>query len=318
MLNNIIFLFAICICISAIPSFSRAQQQYVISKDTNVINTLAQLPETSLFYAHLLRDPTITSYIEDNKNRDITIFAPNNDAFTMNDTIEFGWYYILPTSRLDWNAPRFERTLWKNQLLKLSCVNNTQKVVISGMMHSANIVKTLYHANNVIHVIDRKLTLPVDMNTTLTKLGYTKARDLFKKRIQNLTAEVTLFVPNNKAFGTVDPTTMEDIFAQTHASRGLITSNMWENTTSFETLFDGINLTVVRNANFWEAQESASFPAKIAFTDILLENGVMHLIEQVLWANDWDRITKSKSNASQTQPIIWSLALIMILSLLSC
>lgn len=64
MLNNIIFLFAICICISAIPSFSRAQEQYVISKDTNVMNTLAQSPETSLFYAHLLRDPTITSYIE--------------------------------------------------------------------------------------------------------------------------------------------------------------------------------------------------------------------------------------------------------------
>lgn len=32
------------------------------------------------------------------------------------------------------------------------------------------------------------------MNTTLTKLGYTKARDLFKKRIQNLTAEVRILI----------------------------------------------------------------------------------------------------------------------------
>ncbi|CAO3646969.1 unnamed protein product [Mucor hiemalis] len=218
----------------------------------------------------------------------------------------------------DWDASRCERTLYKNQLLKLSILNNTQKVVISGLMHSSKIVKTLHHTNIVIHVIDRKLILPVDMSTTLTNLGYTKARDMFKKRIQNLTAEITLFAPNNKAFGTVDPTTLDDLLAQTHASKGLITSIMWENTTTFESLSSGINISVVKKTNFWEVQESENYPSKIAFTDVLLENGVMHLIEQVLWANDWDRITKSKSNASQTQPIIWSLALIMILSLLSC
>jgi uncharacterized surface protein with fasciclin (FAS1) repeats len=122
-----------------------------------------------------------------------------------------------------------------------------------------------------------------------------------------LSVQVTLFMPNNKAFGTVDPLDLGDdvnkLLFDAHVTKGVSNSQTWKNDTKLATLLPNNSLTLTRNDSNWygrlkvflkspkmvsdlnilvvgalDAENHVS--ARILVQDILLENGVMHIIDQ--------------------------------------
>ncbi|KAG2207531.1 hypothetical protein INT47_004281 [Mucor saturninus] len=226
-------------------------QQHYISQ-TNVMDLLQNLPETKTLISLLNHDAQ--TYLTDQQN--ITFFAPNNNAFKEN-SVEFNsFYHTLPVYHLDWNMTLFESTSYNKSLLKLS-FNNQQKTVESGMMLYANVLKTIPigHQNSVVHIIDKILATPSDIITTLTGLGFTKAKDMLGSTSLPLNQQLTLFVPNNQAFGTVDPATLgDDLLSQAHVSDKLVTSNLWTNKMMLTSL-NGFKMTLIeKSKNDWQGK----------------------------------------------------------------
>jgi hypothetical protein len=114
-------------------------------------------------------------------------------------------------------------------------------------------------------------------------------------------------MPNNKAFGTVDPLDLGDdvnkLLFDAHVTKGVSNSQTWKNDTKLATLLPNNSLTLTRNDSNWygrlkvflkspkmvsdlnilvvgalDAENHVS--ARILVQDILLENGVMHIIDQ--------------------------------------
>jgi hypothetical protein len=67
-------------------------------------------------------------------------------------------YHILGRSCFDWKECQpIEETARNGLFVKLSYDNNKNKLVESGMLHSANVIEShqLEHSNIVIHVVDK-------------------------------------------------------------------------------------------------------------------------------------------------------------------
>ncbi|KAI8874560.1 hypothetical protein K501DRAFT_339163, partial [Backusella circina FSU 941] len=277
-----------------------AQGQQKPMNTETVQSYLSNLPQMSTLVSLLNRNTWIQSDLEGLKN--ITFFAPNNDALAASQLdMDLLKYHILNKPCFDWKECQpIEETIRNGSFIKLSYNNNNNKMVESGMLHSATVIEShqLGHSNiasditlllSSIPYYHTVLTRPVDLVQTLTQCGWTSARDMFEEAgistIQNnaLNSQITLFVPTNQAFGTVDPKTLgkdvNQLLANLLVLKGIKTSDQWQNQSTIETLNHSNNLTLIKNGSDWEVTKLPSM-ARIVNTDVLFENGVMHIIDQ--------------------------------------
>ncbi|KAK2782521.1 hypothetical protein FQN52_000850 [Onygenales sp. PD_12] len=185
---------------------------------------------------------------------------------------------------------------------------NDTNFIYSGMGSSCSIVvPNLKFDGGIIHVVDDVLTLPQNISTSAIAANLTSFAALLQAA--NITAkidhtpDITVFAPNNQAFervgsvfSNISPTNLSQI-ANYHILEG-------------EVLYSA-NLTnkTIRTLNGKEAHlnviDGTAYinSAEVLSTDLLTNNGVVHIIDNVL--NPENTTAKPIAGAS-TQPIAFA------------
>ncbi|KAK4519603.1 uncharacterized protein ATC70_009840 [Mucor velutinosus] len=304
--NTSIHRIVLCVCLFLVGVIlaQSSENQHPLTQPLNAYEVLQRLPETSKFSS--LLDPELQSYLQNQTN--ITVFAPHNDAFYQTLLLDRNTtkYHILPQLCLDDCWTQNSESLYKSTSYMKLWINHDKntKQIESGNMQSAAIVNSIQVSSqqSVVHIIDSILAVPLDIETTLGNLKFTKAKQLMALVDQQHANSsrndemMTLFMPNNQAFGTVDPTTLGfDINAMlynVHAVRGLYTSQQLRSPNSTIHNLVGSNITVRENQI-----SIGNHTANIRVKDIIAENALIHTIDQVLWTTTWVASTNDSTTA---------------------
>jgi uncharacterized surface protein with fasciclin (FAS1) repeats len=277
---------------------------------TQALNSSAQL--SSL--AGVLGLPSLAQFVASlGSAKDVTILAPSNEAFQAvgNETLSaltaneglltaLLQYHVLNGTFLSsaiTNQSTFVPTLLTNQLF--TNVTGGQVVnakttgdnvtFFSGLLANSSVSQAdVNFTGGVIHVIDRLLVLPEVPSETLAAAGLTSLRGALNKtnliEAVDTTPDVTIFAPSNEAFRNIGSALAnisdEDLtnVLSYHVVKGTVGySSGLENGTTLTTL-SGNNLTITIG------EEGRIFvnSARVTIADVLVANGVVHVIDEVL------------------------------------
>jgi uncharacterized surface protein with fasciclin (FAS1) repeats len=159
----------------------------------------------------------------------------------------------------------------------------------SGSLSNSTVTQAdLNFTGGVIHIIDRFLVLPEVVSDTLTTANLTSLRGALNTTslldAVDTTPDVTIFAPSNQAFQDIGSAlgnlSTEDIsnILTYHVVNGTIGySSGIENGTTLTTL-NGQNLTITIG------EEGRIFvnSARVTIADVIVANGVVHVIDEVL------------------------------------
>jgi len=274
------------------------------------LNSSAQL--TSL--SGVLALPGLGSLVQSlSSAQNVTILAPSNEAFASvgNETLSaltsneglltaLLQYHVLNGSILSsaiTNQSQFVPTLLTNELFTnvtggqvVEAVASDGNVTFfSGLLSNSSVTSAdVNFTGGVIHVIDRFLVLPEVVSDTLTAANLTGLRGALNATnlldAVDTIPDVTIFAPSTEAFRDIGSAlanaTTEDIASilTYHVVNGTVGySSGIENGTTLTTL-NGQNLTITIG------DEGRIFvnSARVTIADILVANGVVHVIDEVL------------------------------------
>ncbi|KAH7031564.1 FAS1 domain-containing protein [Microdochium trichocladiopsis] len=258
----------------------------------------------------------------------VTLLAPSNDAIQkilagplapelsqpgvfqllVNYLTLNGTYYA---SNFTQNMPMFIPTHLTNPMFDL--VDGGQRVEIlasggnitafSALKQPSNFVTTnVNFTGGTIHIIDTVTVVPLNTSYTLGALNLTAAAGAIQFAGLITTADtmpdITIFVPNNAAFAAVASVFSNLSMAQVaqglkdHAIPGFVgPSSTFTNGTLTTVAGGSVNITVIGSTVFVN-------DAKVIIPDILVRNGVIHVIDQVL--NPGQTGSNPQINASTT------------------
>jgi uncharacterized surface protein with fasciclin (FAS1) repeats len=277
---------------------------------TQALNSSSDLSSLSA----LLSTPGLGQLVESlSSTQNVTILAPSNQAFESigNETLTslasneglltaLLQYHVLNGTFLSsaiTNQSTFVPTLLTNQLFtnvtggqvvnaKTSGDNVT---FFSGLLANSSVSQAdLNFTGGVIHVIDRFLVLPEVPSDTLTSAGLSSLRGALNRtnliEAVDTTPDVTIFAPSNEAFRNIGSAVAnisdEDLASVLtyHVVNGTIGySSGLENNTVLTTL-NGANLTIT----IGEGGRVFVNNARVTIADVLVANGVVHVIDEVL------------------------------------
>ncbi|KAI2620936.1 FAS1 domain-containing protein [Hypomontagnella submonticulosa] len=251
-----------------------------------------------------------TDSLNDMKN--ITILAPSNDALgaltSSNDSTSLLFdsdyvqallsYHVLNGTYYDssfGNESIFIPTMLTNE--SYSNVTDGQVVearlsdnnvtFFSALKQNASVVTAnVNFTGGTIHVINSLLVIPENVTETLSNANLTAAEGAINTA--NLTDSVvdtpdlTIFAPNNDAFnaigsivGNLTSDQLTSIIGYHVINGSVYYSSDFENTTLTSVSGQNITITVLNGSVYANS-------AKVTVPDILLENGVVHVIDQVM------------------------------------
>lgn len=259
----------------------------------------------------LLQSTGLTSQLNNLQN--VTILAPSNDAvnLALNSSDSTALlanqgaltallqYHILNGSyMLDsfQNTSEFIATDLNNQTYsnvtggqRVECrrAANGNVTFFSALKQNATVVNgNITFSGGTIHIVDRVLSMPMNVTDTLTSANLTAAIGAVRKA--NLettlgdTKDVTVFAPNNDAFNAIGSLianmTNEQLTSLVgyHVVNGTVAySTDLDNSTLTSLSGDDLTITVINGTVFVNA-------ARVTVPDILFSNGVVHVINQVL------------------------------------
>ncbi|KAI0847195.1 FAS1 domain-containing protein [Daldinia vernicosa] len=251
-----------------------------------------------------------------NELQNVTILAPSNDAWsaltsnpetslllTNSDYLQaFLSYHVLNGTYYNDSfndEPVFIPTLLTNE----SYTNVTGGQVVEARLYDNNvtffsamkenatiITPNVNFTGGTIHIINSFLVIPQNVTETLSNANLTAAEGAVD--MANLTDSVvdtpniTIFAPNNDAFnaiGSIISNMTSDQLTNIigyHVINGSVNySSEMQNTTLTAANGQNITITVVNGTVYANS-------AKITVPDILLENGVVHVVDQVLNPNN--------------------------------
>lgn len=170
---------------------------------------------------------------------------------------------------------------------RVEALGGSSVTFLSGLLQNASVVNSTNFTGGVIHIIDRFLTLPQNISTSGVALNLTSAvgalAALNLSDTVDTTPDVTCFIPNNAAFqaigGNLANLSTADLtgILEYHVVAGqVLYSTDLMNDTSVATL-NGANLTV-----YLEGSDVYVDNAKVVFPNVLVRNGVVHVIDRVL------------------------------------
>ncbi|EWZ28043.1 FAS1 domain-containing protein [Fusarium oxysporum Fo47] len=245
--------------------------------------------------------------------RNVTILAPSNDAIEelLNDTavarlvesdpsaiaailqyhVLNGTYYASNLT----DTPAFVPTLLNNatyanvtggQRVEVVADNDTVSIY-SGLRQQANVTQAdLNFTGGVIHVINRVLNIPKNISDTAIAANLSAVAGALTESnlISNLSSarNITLFAPSNSAFANIgsilsnlSESDLENIL-EYHVVAGTVGySSTLENGTLDTSGGEELNI-FVQNGSVWANE------AKVIVPDVLIANGVLHVIDGVL------------------------------------
>ena len=271
---------------------------------------LSNQTELSNLTSYLQAFPDFTGQLSGLRN--ITLLAPNNAAFanllnssagaalTNGDqsliTALFS-YHVVNGTYANLTEAKFLPTLLQppqytnvtgGQVVSVYESDNVTSFV-SGLLTTANLtMEPLNFTGGVVHIIDNVLLIPQNVSETATQLNLTAAAGALKNASLvdsvDYLEDVTIFVPNNEAFSAIGSAlpnlTMEELtpILTYHVVNGTVGySNKLENGTILKTL-EGTNVTITVEDNGDVFVNSA----KVVLPDVLVANGVVHVIDNVL------------------------------------
>ncbi|KAF1365331.1 Fasciclin-domain-containing protein [Lizonia empirigonia] len=281
------------------------------------VPTLAQALNSSTdlsSLAGLLAAPGLASLVEAlGSVQNITILAPSNAAFTAagNETLgaltaDEGLltallrYHVLngtvPASAIT-NQSQFVPTLLTNpmytnvtggQVVNAKVTGETVNIFSGALANSTVTQADVNFTGGVIHVIDRFLVLPEIASDTLVTAGLTSLRGALNAtnlvEAFDTTADVTIFAPSNQAFQNIGSAlgnlSTEDITS-------ILTYHVVAGTVGYSSgIANGTTLTTLNGANLTITigEEGRIFvnSAQVTIADVLIANGVVHVIDEVL------------------------------------
>ena len=275
----------------------------------DLTTSLGNLPQLSNLTSYLTMFPDLVGQLSQLTN--ITLLAPNNEAFaqllnssagaaiTNGDTAQIQAllsYHVLNGTYQNYTMAGVAPTAL--QPPQFTNVTGGQVVLVKGEEDSMAIYSGLLQTSmftgdpvnftgGVVQVIDTVLTVPQNVSSTAVELNLTSIAGALTmadlvETVDTL-SDVTVFVPNNAAFqaiGTALPNlTMEEVTSilTYHVVQGTVGySSLLMNGTSLATV-EGTNLTVT-------IEEDSVFvnSARVVTPDVLVANGVVHVIDGVL------------------------------------
>ncbi|OCT46610.1 Stabilin-2 [Cladophialophora carrionii] len=273
---------------------------------------LANTTELSNLTTYLGLFPDLVGQLSSSQN--ITLLAPNNEAFSrflnssagaalaQNDTDLIQGlftYHVLEGAYPNFTDVQFIPTLLQppqftnvtgGQVVQAVPGDNST-AFFSGLLNNASSTGApLNYSGGVIHIIDEVLIIPQNVSETAIQANLTAvagaltSADLVET-VDYLT-DVTVFAPNNAAFeaiGSALPNlTTEDLTSilQYHVIQGTVGySNQLQNGSLMTVQGNNVTIAVVDGEVFVNS-------ARVVVADVLVANGVVHVIDNVLNPNN--------------------------------
>ncbi|KAI0398864.1 FAS1 domain-containing protein [Xylaria palmicola] len=265
-----------------------------------------------------------------NNAQNVTFLAPNNDALDaiMNNSngtnssvpassqggieallsyhVLNGTYYASNFTNTSQFIPtRLTNTSYTNltggQVVECLSEGQENVIFISALRQNvSSVTNNINFTGGTIYIVDGVLSIPQNLTETLTNANLTAYAGAITatNQTQNLTGggNATIFAPNNAAFyaiGNIVGNTTSDELRRIlgyHVVNGTVAylSDL-QNTTLTTENGENINIRIINNETYVNA-------ALVTVPDILYENGVIHVIDQVLNPND----TSATPNTSAT------------------
>lgn len=277
---------------------------------SNFLSCRQSLLTSSLPSGLLEAQPAIVEALGSQTN--ITILAPNNEAIQqlLSDTAvteqvaadpsivaAILQYHVIAGaySGADFSeTPQFLETLLSNDTYEdveggqvvEGVVAGDSVVFYSALKANSTVVQAdVEFEGGVIHIIDSVLTIPQDIVTTATAANLTSLAAAAQQAgvVDTLldAESITVFAPNNEAFaalGSLDGVSEEDLqnILQYHVVAGTVAYSSTLQEGSVETL-NGESVQIsIRDGNVFVNE------AQVVLADVLISNGVVHVIDGVL------------------------------------
>ncbi|PQE27451.1 hypothetical protein CJF31_00009051 [Rutstroemia sp. NJR-2017a BVV2] len=287
--------------LGALASLCSAQNlTSVLAANNSTLSTL-----TSLVAAR----PALLATLGSAKN--ITILAPTNDAFSKLNTTGLSdaditavlTYHVLsgtyPSSAFTNNSQFLPSLLVSSPYTSLSGgqvvdakLADSKATLTTGLAQDSTVTTAdVKFDGGVIHVIDTVLTIPASVSTTALDLNLTSLYGALNATslaspVDSLT-NLTIFAPNNQAFANianlVSTLSTEQLVSilSYHVVNGTVGySTDLKNGSSLATLGGGDVHVTLENGNVYVNS------AKVLIPNILVANGVVHVIDNVLNPNN--------------------------------
>ncbi|KAF2204984.1 Fasciclin-domain-containing protein [Delitschia confertaspora ATCC 74209] len=291
--------------LSALFSLTRAQSNSNLSSLLSSTSQLSQL--TSILNAN----PSLLDSL--NSAKDITILAPNDDAFKTLLATNSGkavaadtgmltallTYHVLNGTYMAADlseTPAFVSTLLTNetysnvtggQVVK-GLRNGDNTMFFSGLgMNSSVVQANIKFTGGVVHILNAVLTLPLPVSTTATASNLTALAGALSAanlgEMIDTMPDVTIFAPNNEAFQSIasglanlSTSDLTDILGY-HVVNGTVGySSMLESGMRLKTVEGGEVTVTIDGSNVFVNG------AKVIIPDVLVANGVVHVVDNIL------------------------------------
>lgn len=203
------------------------------------------------------------------------------------------------------SSATFYSGLLQNATTVRGQTSNSTTASNSTMSNSTNSVYTTSFAGGYIHIIDRFLVIPENLTNTAVQINLQSAVGALQ--ITNLSrpidtmSELTVFLPDNKAFqaigGFLATSTVEQItnILEYHVVNGSVLYSTGLRNGSTLTAMNGIGLDIRIENN-----ETFVNSAKVLTPNVLVANGVIHVIDNVL--NPGNRTAVPNASRSTQAP----------------
>lgn len=300
----------------------------------SLTEVLTSQPSLSNLTTYLSLYPTFLGELGSMSN--ITLLAPSNMAFASALNSSTGAalatasgtdmitalfsYHILNGTYSNFSAmPEFVSTalmpgMYANvtggqvvEVIAGSNMANASTTFYSGYLQNTSIVanSTMNFTGGVVHIVDRFLALPENITNTAVQLNLRSAVGaLTMANLANIidtTMDVTCFIPNNEAFQAVGATlatsSPQDIarILEYHIVNGTVGYSSLLSNGSMLTTMNGIPVTITK-----EDGNIFINSARVVTSDVLVANGVVHVIDGVL--NPGNRTATANPSASTQEP----------------
>ncbi|OSS54256.1 hypothetical protein B5807_00398 [Epicoccum nigrum] len=289
----------------------------VLAQSNGTVPSLAQALNSSSQLSSLsgvLALPGLSELVQSlSSAQNVTILAPSNEAFAQVDnetlaalTANEGLltallqYHVLNGSILSsaiTNQSQFVPTLLSNQLFTNVTGGQVVEAVasggnvtfFSGLLSNSTVTQAdVNFTGGVIHVIDRLLVLPEVISDTLTTANLTGLRGALNATnlldTVDTIPDVTIFAPSTEAFRDIGSALAN---ATTEEIASILTYHVVNGTVGYSSgIANGTTLTTLngQNLTITIGDEGRIFVnnARVTIPDILVANGVVHVIDEVL------------------------------------
>ncbi|RKF75391.1 Fasciclin-like arabinogalactan protein [Golovinomyces cichoracearum] len=275
----------------------------------SVTDVIAHNSDTSSLFQILSDQPEIKSTLKNAQN--ITILAPSNaavqtfldsdmgaDAVAHPDFVAnlLKYHVLVGTYRASdfGETPAFPRTLLTNssytslkdgQVVKAQ-LSNSDVVVTSGLLSKSRVVTSdITASNGVVHIIDRFLTIPSSISETAVEAKLDSLVAALQKTDLVNTVDhlpnATVFAPNDAAFEASSDSTSK---LNSDELKNVLTYHVAKKI-KYSIELDHSHLHNLNGSHIHVHRDGKNITvdsAKVITADVLVSNGVVHVIDKVL------------------------------------